>query len=99
MTNSIISENRRKSITLFFCDIYGTVDGGFTEEECKKFAGLLEKLKEPNNSDYLLFGMLSTEHPDITEVYEKNFQNIYLLCNKVLMQYRQYREFMLQFYC
>lgn len=43
MTNSIINENRRKSITLFFCDIYGTVDGGFTEEECKKFAGLLEK--------------------------------------------------------
>ena len=23
----------------------------------------------------------------------------YLLCNKVLMKYRQYREFMLQFYC
>ena len=79
MTNGIISENRRKSITLFFCDIYGTVDGGFTEEECKKFAGLLEKIKEHNNSDYLLFGMLSTEHPDITEVYEKNFQNILIM--------------------
>lgn len=86
MTNSIINGNRRKSITLFFCDIYGTVDGGFTEEECKKFAGLLEKIKEHNNSDYLLFGMLSTEHPDITEVYEKKlskyFDNDVLLMTK-----------------
>lgn len=33
----------------------------------------------------------------LTEQYKINKNN--LLCNKVLMQYRQYREFMLQFYC
>ena len=37
-------------------------------------------------------------------IYDKEeklnkLKKVYLLCNKVLMQYRQYREFMLQFYC
>lgn len=86
MNNNILKKNNRKSITLFFCDIYGTIDGGFSEEDCKNFAILLEKLKEHNNSDYLLFGMLSTEHPDVAEVYErkisKYFDNDVLLITK-----------------
>lgn len=36
---------------------------------------------------------------DKIDYIENKYKKIYLLCNKVLLQYRQYREFMLQFYC
>ena len=61
----------RKNITLFFCDVYGTVDDGFTEEECKEFSNLLERLIHQNGSDYLMFGMASTEDPSVVDDYEK----------------------------
>lgn len=61
---------KRKSVTLFFCDVYGTVDGGFSDDDLKKFASLLEELKEENKSDYLFFGMSSTERPDVVDSYE-----------------------------
>lgn len=64
-------DNNKKSVTIFFCDICGTVDGGFTLEDCYRFAELLKKLKEKNGSDYLFFGMSSTEHPDVVDYYEK----------------------------
>lgn len=35
--------NKKEYLTLFFCDIYGTIDGGLTEEDCVVFAELLEK--------------------------------------------------------
>ena len=76
MKKNISSENK-KNITMFFCDIYGTVDGGFTEEECRKFAKLLKKVKEQNDSDYLIFGMLSTEHSDIVDSYEKRLSKYF----------------------
>lgn len=85
LKNNISSEDK-KSITVFFCDIYGTVDGGFSEKECKKFAKLLEKIKEQNNSKYLIFGMLSAERSDIVDSYEKRlskyFDNNVLLMPK-----------------
>ena len=37
--------NKKEDLTLFFCDIYGTIDGGLTEEDCVVFAELLEKLE------------------------------------------------------
>ena len=55
--------SEKENLTLFFCDIYGTIDGVLTEEECAVFAELLEKIRVKNNSDYLYFGMASTEHP------------------------------------
>lgn len=46
MNNNIQNMNKKPSITLFFCDIYGTVDGGCSEEECQRFAKILKELKE-----------------------------------------------------
>lgn len=82
-----IDSNSKKSVTIFFCDVYGTVDGGFTLEDCHKFAELLKKLKEENESDYLFFGMSSTEHPDVVDYYEKclsrYFDDDILLMDKI----------------
>lgn len=77
MNNNIQNMNKKPSITLFFCDIYGTVDGGCSEEECQRFAKILKELKEKNNSDLLLFGMLSTEHPDIAKTYEQKISKYF----------------------
>ena len=62
--------NKKEDLTLFFCDIYGTIDGGLTEIECIKFSELLEELRLKHGSDYLYFGMASTEHPDVVDMYE-----------------------------
>lgn len=67
----------KKSITIFFCDVYGTVDGTFTDDDCKLFAELLKKLKDKNNSDYLFFSMSSTEHPEVVSYYEKFFSKYF----------------------
>ena len=69
--------HKRESITIFFCDIYGTVDGGFTDDDIQKFANLLKELKEQNNSDYLFFGMSSTEKPEIVDIYEKQLSKYF----------------------
>ena len=61
----------KESVTVFFCDIYGTIDGGFCDEDIQKFTKLLKKLKEKHHSDYLIFSMLSTEKPSIVAIYEK----------------------------
>mgnify|MGYP004504240309 CR=1 FL=1 len=76
MNNNIL-KTKRQSITIFFCDVYGTIDGGCSEEECKRFAELLEELKEKDNSDLLLFGMLSTEHPDVAKTYEQKISKYF----------------------
>ncbi len=68
---------QRKTITLFFCDIYGTVDGNFTEEETVKFAGLLEELRRQNNSDYLVFSILSSELPVVVNSYKKHLSKYF----------------------
>lgn len=68
MNNNITN---KKNITLFFCDVYGTVDNGFTEEECKEFSNLLEQIIRHNGSDYLMFGMASTEDYLTVDDYEK----------------------------
>lgn len=67
----------KKSITIFFCDVYGTIDGTFTDDDCKLFAELLKKLKLKNNSDYLFFSMSSTEHPEVVSYYEKFFSKYF----------------------
>ena len=69
--------NKKEDLTLFFCDIYGTIDGGLTEEECIVFAELLEKIRVKNNSDYLYFGMSSTEHPDVVDMYESRLSRYF----------------------
>ena len=69
--------NEKEVLTLFFCDIYGTIDGGLTEEECVVFAELLEKIRVKNNSDYLYFGMSSTEHPDVVDMYESRLSRYF----------------------
>lgn len=68
---------KKENLTLFFCDIFGTIDGGFTEEECLKFADLLDKIRNKNNSDYLYFGMASTEYIDIVNEYEKRLSKYF----------------------
>ncbi len=68
---------KRKGVTMFFCDIYGTIDGGFSDGDLRKFASLLKKIKEENSSDYLLFGMLSTENSDIVDYYEKQLSKYF----------------------
>ena len=40
-------------------------------------AKILKELKEKNNSDLLLFGMLSTEHPDIAKTYEQKISKYF----------------------
>ena len=69
--------NKKEDLTLFFCDIYGTIDGGLTEEECVVFAELLEKIRVKNNSDYLYFGMSSTEHSDVVDMYESRLSRYF----------------------
>lgn len=68
---------KKENLTLFFCDIFGTIDGGFAEEECLRFAELLDKIRIKNNSDYLYFGMASTEHIDVVNEYEKRLSKYF----------------------
>lgn len=81
-SNKTLSSEKKK-ITLFFCDVYGTIDGGFTNFDCYNFAKLLERIKEQNNSDYLFFSMLSSEVPQVVTSYgeqlSKYFDNNVLL--------------------
>lgn len=63
-----------KKITLFFCDIYGTFDNSANKntdinEEIKIFTNNLEKIKEKNNSDRIIFSFVTTE--TIETVIEK----------------------------
>ncbi len=67
----------KESVTVFFCDIYGTIDGGFCDEDIQKFTKLLKKLKEKHHSDYLIFSMLSTEKPSIVAIYEKEISKYF----------------------
>lgn len=71
--------NKLEDITLFFCDIYGTIDSGFSLDECKEFATLLEELIVVNGSKYLMFAMASTEDEQVVDDYEekitKYFEN------------------------
>ena len=69
--------NKKEDLTLFFCDIYGTIDGGFTEIECIKFSELLEELRLKHGSDYLFFGMASTEHSDVVDNYERKLSKYF----------------------
>lgn len=73
----MVNINDKKSITIFFCDVYGTVDGDFSNEDCKKFANNLKQLKDKNNTDYLFFSMSSTEHPEVVNDYEKSFSKYF----------------------
>ena len=71
------NNDEKKHVTIFFCDVYGTVDGNFNDDDCKKFASLLKQLKDKNNSDYLFFSMSSTEHPEVVDYYEKSFSKYF----------------------
>ena len=79
--------NQKEKITLFFCDIYGTIDGGFTTEDSIRFASLLEQIRIKKESDYIFFGMASTEHQQIVDEYEEKlseyFNNKIILVPKV----------------
>ena len=70
MDDEILNANK-KTITLFFCDVYGTIDGGFTDEDIIRFANLLDQVRRYDNSDYVVFKMLSSELPKIVDSYEK----------------------------
>ena len=60
----------KESVTLFFVDIYGTIDGKFSDDDLQVFAKLLKKLKEENESNYLFFDLLSTENLMVVDYYE-----------------------------
>ena len=65
-----MKNSKRESIALFFIDLYGTIDGKFSDYDLQVFAKLLKRLKEKNKSNYLFFDLLSTESPDIVNYYE-----------------------------
>lgn len=55
-----------EKITLFFCDIYGTFDNSAEKStdiksEIKIFTNNLEKIKEKNNSNKIIFSFVTTE--------------------------------------
>ena len=68
---------KKEVLTLFFCDVYGTIDGGFTESECMEFASLLEQIRILKGSDYLYFGMASTEEQTVVDFYEKRLSKYF----------------------
>lgn len=76
-------KNKKEALTLFFCDIYGTIDGEITEEDCIKFAYLLEQIRLLNGSDYIYFGMASTENLDIVNLYEERLSKYFT--NKIIV--------------
>ena len=66
--------------------------------------GLSEITTYLNDNNIKTPSSLKRKNPNSKAKYNpmwtiSSVKKIYLLCNKVLMQYRQYREFMLQFYC
>lgn len=82
-----LSNEKIIRVTVFFCDIIGTIDGDINDEECKKFADLLDKLRKINNSDLLLFSISSTEQSNIVSYYEKKlskyFNNNVMVMEKI----------------
>lgn len=76
MKDKLSNDNKQK-VTVFFCDIFGTIDGGCSDIECQKFADLLDKLRKINNSDLLLFGMSSSEIPHVVSHYEKKLSKYF----------------------
>lgn len=67
----------KENITLFFCDLRGTIDGELTEGDTEKFAELLDELREKNDSSKLFFSMASTERIDIVEEYQKKLSKYF----------------------
>ena len=65
-----MKNSKRESIALFFIDLYGTIDGKFSDYDLQVFAKSLKRLKEKNKSNYLFFDLLSTESPAIVDYYE-----------------------------
>ena len=80
----------KESVTVFFCDIYGTIDGNLCDDDIQRFTKLLKKLKEEHHSDYLIFSVLSTEKPSIIASYEKKlskyFDDSIILAEKIHSQ-------------
>ena len=78
----------KKSITIVFCDIFGTIDGGIDDSESKRFAELLEYIRIKNKSDYVYFAIASTEDKETVEYYEneitKYFDKSTIIIPKVL---------------
>ena len=72
-----MKNSKKESITLFFVDLYGTIDGKLFDEDLQVFADLLKKLKEKNQSNYLYFDLLSTECPSVVECYEDIFSKYF----------------------
>lgn len=67
----------KKRITIFFCDLHGTIDGGYSEEDIQKFSELLEIIKNNDGSDYLFFKIASTEQLDIVDSYDQNISKYF----------------------
>lgn len=54
---------RISTITLFFCDIAGTIDGSSINKisDYKNFNNLIKKIQQNNKSDYIIFPLISTD--------------------------------------
>ncbi len=65
-----------KKITLFFCDICGTFDTNSNinidqNKEIKKLTNNLEKIKEKNNSDKVIFSFITADNLDSVNIEEQ----------------------------
>lgn len=60
-----------ENIILFFCDIYGTINGNVpnTEKDYKEFNCLLNELSKQNNNTKILFTLISSEKKEIVMKY------------------------------
>lgn len=77
-----------EKVTLFFCDICGTFEMNHSfiidSSELKKFIENLNKLTEYNNTNKIIFSLVTTENFDIVCSMEKQFKtyikndNIYI---------------------
>lgn len=77
MENVFETNEGKEKLTLFFCDVCGTIDGGFSDIDCLKFAELLEELRIKTESDYLFFGMASTEFQEVVDFYERRISKYF----------------------
>lgn len=51
------------TLTLFFCDINGTIEGSSTNKisDYKKFNDIIKEIQQKNNSDYIIFSLISSD--------------------------------------
>lgn len=59
--------------TIFFCDIRGTIEGRVKNKlsDYEKFNELILKIKEKNNSDFIIFSLISSDN---VEYIKQNYE-------------------------